>query len=201
MQAAMESIADELRTAGKRPYVMPGGGSVPIGALGYVNCAFEIVEQIKERNIDIDMVIHATGSAGTQAGLLVGFELADIKLPVLGISTRLPQKPQEEKVYKLVQETAEFLQIRKEIDRSVVRANSDYVGEGYGIPTQGMIEAVSALAKWEGILLDPVYSGKGMHGLIDLIANKSVFSKDQNILFLHTGGNVGLFGYLNEFKE
>ena len=146
----------------------------------------------------IDSLVHATGSAGTQAGLVVGMEGARTQIPVLGIGVRAPRKPQEEKVFALAQQTAELLGVPGAVQREHVVANCDYIGEGYGIPTPGMMEAVTMLAQLEGILLDPVYSGKGMAGLIDLI-RKGHYRKDQNIVFLHTGGSVGLFGYQHAF--
>ena len=106
------------------------------------------------------------------------------------------KKAQEEKVFDLVQRTSEFLEISGSVNRDAVVANGDYVGPGYGKPTEGMIEAVQLLAREEGILLDPVYSGKGMAGLIDLV-RKGHFSKGENVVFLHTGGSAALFAYRN----
>ena len=138
------------------------------------------------------------GSAGTQAGLVVGMEGARTQIPVLGIGVRAPRQPQEDKVFMLAQQTADLLGVPGSVSREKVVANCDYIGAGYGIPTPSMMEAVTMLARLEGILLDPVYSGKGMAGLIDLI-RKGHYRKDQNIVFLHTGGAVGLFGYQHAF--
>jgi L-cysteate sulfo-lyase len=113
---------------------------------------------------------------------------------VLGIGVRLPRDKQEANVFRLAEATAQKLGMAGSIPREAVEANCDYVGEGYGIPTEGMAEAVMLLARMEGIFLDPVYSGKGMAGLIDLV-RKGAFGKDENVVFLHTGGQVGLFGY------
>jgi L-cysteate sulfo-lyase len=200
MNAAMAQLADELRAQGRKPYIIPGGGSNPIGALGYVVCALELTDQFNHLGLDVDCVVHATGSAGTQAGLVAGFEGTRSQVPVLGIGVRAPQEAQEASVFNLAVKTAELLGVSGAVSRESVRANCDYVGGGYGVPTSGMVEAVEMLARLEGILLDPVYSGKGMAGLIDL-CRKGHFKKGQNVVFLHTGGAVALYGYMDTFKD
>jgi L-cysteate sulfo-lyase len=128
--------------------------------------------------------------------LVAGLEGARAGIPVLGIGVRAPKAPQEDKVFRLAEQTAELLGIPGAVRREAVVANCDYVGAGYGVPTPGMIEAVTLLARSEGILLDPVYSGKGMAGLIGLV-RQGRWRKGQNVVFLHTGGAVGLYGYLH----
>ena len=198
MQSAIDALGAELTAAGGKPYIIPGGGSNRVGALGYVGCAQELMQQADEMGLAIDLVVHATGSAGTQAGLVVGFEGVNAGVRVLGIGVRAPRDRQEANVHKLAEATAEYCGVRGGIARSAVEANCDYVGDGYGIPTQGMAEAVSLLAKLEGILLDPVYSGKGMAGLIDLIRRGKIASTER-VVFIHTGGAVGLYGYQSFF--
>jgi L-cysteate sulfo-lyase len=200
MNAAMEKLAEKLRSKGGKPYIIVGGGSNPIGALGYANCALELTAQANDMGLRIDHLVHATGSAGTQAGLVAGLEGIRSHIPVLGIGVRAPKTVQEENVFRLACATADLLGMSGAVARERVVANTDYVGDGYGIPTQGMIEAVNMLARTEGILLDPVYSGKGMAGLIDLI-RKGHFNKSDNVVFLHTGGSVGLFGYNAIFND
>jgi L-cysteate sulfo-lyase len=199
MNAEAEKRGAELRAAGEAVYVIPGGGSNTVGALGYVSCAQELMQQADEMELRIDRIVTATGSAGTHAGLVVGLEGMNAGVPVLGIGVRLPRERQEENVYRLALATAEYVGMKGGIPREAVVANCDYVGAGYGIPTEGMGEAVRMLAQEEGILLDPVYSGKAMAGMIDLI-RKGVLTKGETIVFLHTGGAVGLFGY-NTFLE
>jgi L-cysteate sulfo-lyase len=199
MNAAMQVVADEVKAGGGKPYVIPGGGSNALGALGYVNCAMEVLTQANQRQLVVDYVVHATGSAGTQAGLVAGFEGTNSGIDVLGIGVRAPQEAQEANVYKLACATADLLGMSGVVKRERVMANCDYVGEGYGKPTPGMVEAVALLAQTEGILLDPVYTGKGMAGLIDLI-RKGRFKREDNIVFIHTGGSVGLFGYMDAFE-
>lgn len=199
MQQAMEVLATELRRTGSKPYIIPGGGSTPVGALGYVACAQELLNQSFDIGVRIDHVVQATGSAGTQAGLVVGLRASNSGIPVYGVSVRAPRQKQEENVWKLVQSTLDYMKLpASSVERADIVANSDYVGAGYGIPTDSMIEAVRLTAELEAILLDPVYSGKGMAGLIDLIRSGH-FKKGENVVFIHTGGSAGLFGYRTVF--
>lgn len=200
MQAAMEDLAIRLKGSGSHPYVIPGGGSNKVGALGYVGCAQELMYQSFEQGLRIDHVVHATGSTGTQAGLLVGLRGSNSGVPVYGVSVRAPKETQEENVWKLVKETADYVGLAPSVmQREDVVADSDYVGGGYGIPTDSMIEAVRLTAELEGILLDPVYSGKGMAGLIALIRSR-FFKPGENVVFIHTGGSAALFGYRSVFS-
>ena len=196
LNAEGESASQRLAEQGASSYFIPGGGSNAIGALGYVNCALELSHQLNEQSLQMDWLVHATGSTGTQAGLVTGLEGGSSSLPVLGVSVRQPQAKQIEAVGKLVRETAEKLGL-PEIPQSKIFVEDGYVGSGYGIPTEGTIEAISMLAQTEGILLDPVYSAKGMAGLIDLV-KKGFFKKGEKILFLHTGGSAALFAYERE---
>jgi L-cysteate sulfo-lyase len=200
MNAEAEKKGVELRAAGEKAYVIPGGGSNKVGALGYVSCAQELVRQADEMGLRIDRMVTATGSAGTHAGLVVGLEGENAAIPVLGIGVRLPRDRQEENVFRLAEATADHAGVRGGIPRSSVVANCDYVGKGYGIPTEGMGEAVRMMARLEGILLDPVYSGKAMAGMIDLIRKREI-RKGETVVFLHTGGAVGLFGYTGFFDQ
>lgn len=194
MNAEMEAVAEKFRAEGKTVYTIPGGGSNPTGALGYVNCALELLTQVNERGLAIDHIVHATGSAGTQAGLITGLKALNANIPLLGIGVRVPKDVQEGNVFKLASATAEKLNCAGVVKREDVVANCDYVGAGYGIPTEGGLEAIRMFAELEGILLDPVYSAKGAAGFIDLI-RKGHFTKDQRVVFLHTGGASALFGY------
>lgn len=198
MNAEMERLAASLRDKGRKPYVIPGGGSNPVGALGYVNCALELVHQANEGGLKISHVVLATGSAGTQAGFLTGLAAMNAHIPVLGISVRAPKDKQEANVFALAERTAAHLGAAGVVQREQVVANSDYVGEGYGLPTDGMREAVKLVARFEGILLDPVYTGKGFAGLIDHV-RRGFFREDSDVVFLHTGGSAGLFGYPDAF--
>ncbi|MGB5247660.1 MAG: D-cysteine desulfhydrase [Woeseia sp.] len=199
MNAAMLKVADEMKTQGERPYIIPGGGSNPIGALGYVDCALELLGQANRSGLAIDHVVHATGSAGTQAGLIVGLKATHSDVPLLGIGVNAPQEIQEDKVWKLALETAEYIGAPEVVQRKDIVANCDYVGPGYGIPTEGMNEAVLLLARLEGLLFDPVYSGKGLAGMIDQIRN-GMLRDAHKVVFVHTGGTAGLFGYSEQLR-
>jgi L-cysteate sulfo-lyase len=195
--AAMKEVSDEVRSAGRKPYIIPGGASNTVGALGYVNCAIELLQQADELGLKIDHLITATGSAGTQAGLAVGLKAMASDMPMLGIGVNIPQDAQEEKVYALACETAEYIGKPGIVVREDIVANCNYVGGGYGVPTESMNEAVMMLARLEGLLFDPVYSGKGLAGMIDLV-RKGEFKDASNIVFLHTGGSAALFAYLDQ---
>jgi len=186
-----EKVIEDLKSKGTNVYFIRGGGSNSIGALGYVECLNEIIKENNKYNFS--HIVHATGSAGTQSGLLAGRKYFNCKIPVTGISVRYDKTTQEEKVYAVAKKTCEMLQCNI-LDKSEIVAYDDYIGPGYGEPTDAMIEATKLLAKKEAILLDPVYSGKGFAGLIGLIKNKK-FTKNDNVLFIHTGGAVSLSAY------
>ena len=194
MTKEMEDLSDQLREKGSNPYIIPGGGSNPIGALGYVDCVIELIAQAKSKDITFDSIIMATGSAGTQAGLVVGSKITKSNIPVLGVGVNAPKEAQEEKVFKLASDLSDFMGLPSLVSRDDIVANCDYVGDGYGIPTLGMNKALLQLARLEGLLFDPVYSGKGLAGMIDLIG-KGYFENQKNIVFIHTGGAAGLFAY------
>jgi L-cysteate sulfo-lyase len=196
--AAMAEVAEEVRAAGGKPYIIPGGASNVVGALGYVNCAIEMLQQFEEQGLDVSHIVTATGSAGTQAGLVVGLKAMGSDIPLLGIGVNVPRDQQEDKVYKLACETAEFIGKPGCVAREDVIANCDYVGAGYGVPTDSMNEAVLMLARKEGLLFDPVYSGKALAGLIDLARSGTL--GDGNIVFLHTGGAAALFAYADQLQ-
>ena len=194
MDAAGGELANEIRGRGHTPYYIPGGGSNAVGALGYVDAALELLTQANALGLRIDCVVHGTGSTGTQAGMVCGLEGANSGIDVLGICVRRPAAAQIDAVYRTASAVAEHIGIKGRLDRSRVMANGDYVGAGYGIPTEGTIEAIRLAALHEGLLLDPVYTGKAVAGLIDL-CRKGYFTTDQNVVFLHTGGAAALFAY------
>ena len=186
-----EKIVENLKSKGTNVYFIPGGGSNSIGALGYVECLNEIIKENKKYNFS--HIVHATGSSGPQAGLLTGKKYFNFNIPVIGICVRHKKDIQLNKVYTEAKKTCEKL-CCKILDKSDVVVYDDYIGPGYGEPSNDMIEATKLLAKKEAILLDPVYSGKGFAALIGLIKNKK-FTKNDNVLFIHTGGAVSLSAY------
>jgi len=192
--AAMQAEADELAAEGRNGYIIPGGGSNPLGALGYVSCAQEILAQAFDKGIQFDHLVCASGSGGTHSGMLVGMRAMGSQIPITGISVRRPVPEQEGLIGGLAKETRAFLGLPSEPAEGELRIFDDYVGPGYSIPTDEMAEAVRIFARTEGILLDPVYTGKAAAGLLDLIS-KGHFKKGEKVLFLHTGGSPGLYAY------
>lgn len=194
LNAAMASVAADLPAQGRRGYIIPGGGSNPLGALGYVACANEILDQAFDMGLAFDHIVCASGSAGTHAGLLVGLQGRSAGIPLIGINVRRPRAEQEANVHALASATADLLGLAAGIDRAAVTALDEWVGPGYSLPSPEMVEAVRMAARLEGLLLDPVYTGKAMAGLIGLI-RRGAFGKDEAVLFVHTGGSPALFAY------
>jgi D-cysteine desulfhydrase len=192
--AAMQRIADDLKASGRNGYVIPGGGSNPLGALGYVACAQEMLGQSFEMGVRFDHWLCASGSAGTHAGLLVGLAGNHADIPLTGINVRRPRSEQEGNVHALAMETAALLGLPAGVPREAVTALDEWVGPGYSLPSDEMVEAVRMLASLEGVLLDPVYTGKAMAGLIALV-RRGAFRAGERVLFLHTGGTPALYVY------
>jgi len=198
LMAAMQAEADALEADGRRAYIIPGGGSTPLGALGYVACAEELLAQTFDLGLKLDHIVSASGSGGTHAGLVAGIYGTSANLPVTGISVRAEKGAQEERILGLARGTAALAGVRSEVPHEAVCVLNDYVGPGYSLPTDAMIEAVKLFASLEGILLDPVYTGKAAAGLIDLV-RRGRFERDENVLFLHTGGAPALYAYQDVF--
>ena len=193
LNARMQAIAADLEAQGRKGYVIPGGGSNALGALGYVNCAHEIAAQCFEQSVTFDRVVVASGSCGTHSGLVVGAQSINFDAPITGVNVRRPRAEQEGNVLKLARETAAFLELSAP-EAKQVAALDDWVGPGYALPTEEMIEAVRLLARAEGVLLDPVYSGKAMAGLIGL-ARRGEIKRGERVLFVHTGGAPSLHAF------
>jgi len=193
LAAELERTAERLRGRGRRPFVIPVGGSTPVGALGYVSAGLELMAQAEASARPIDAIVHASGSGGTQAGLLVALEALGAEAPVVGISVSEARAALEATIADLARRTAALLGSAAPPDARV-EALDRYVGADYGQPTAGMREAVRLCAALEGLFLDPVYTGKAMAGLIDLI-RAGRFGRGQTVVFLHTGGTPALFPY------
>lgn len=199
MLEEMEKLAEKLRSKGKKPYIIPGGASNAIGSLGYAACAQEISTQLYNSRLSIDTIVVPSGSGGTHAGMVVGMSAMNTNIPVIGINVSRTKEVQEKLIGDLVDKTAGKIGLKAAVPHSAICCFGDYFGEGYSLPTDGMIEAVKLLATTESILLDPVYTGKEMAGFIDLV-RKDYFPKNSNILFLHTGGSPALYAYLDTFR-
>ena len=193
LDAALAKAAGEVEALGRKAYVIPGGASNALGALGYVVCAHEIAAQSFDQGVSFDRIVVSSGSCGTHSGLLVGARSVNFDAPITGVNSRRPRAEQEANVLKLARETAALLQIDAPAAKEVT-ALDDWVGPGYSLPSEEMIEAVRMLARLEGVLLDPVYSGKAMAGLIGL-ARRGELKRGERVLFLHTGGSPALYAY------
>lgn len=197
MNGEARALCGEIAAGGRRAYFIPGGGSNAVGALGYVGCARELARQFADCGVAADWLVHATGSAGTQAGLLAGFATIADAPRILGVSVRAAAERQKENVAALAADTAKLLGAAPP-DPAAVYVDDRFVGPGYGLTTDETVAAIELLARTEGILLDPVYSGKGFAGLIARI-REGAHREDETVVFLHTGGAAALFAYRRDF--
>lgn len=184
----LQETFERLTAEGKKPYLVPYGGSNPLGALGYVYAMEELVAQ----QVQAEWVVFASSSGGTQAGLVLGARLFGFKGRLLGISVDEPQHVLQERVARLASETADLLGRPQKFSPVDVLVNADYCASGYGVLTEAERAAVRLFARTEGMLLDPVYTGRAAAGLIDL-ARKGFFKPGETILFWNTGGQPALF--------
>lgn len=194
MAAAMQAVADELAAAGRKAYVIPGGGSNAVGGLGYVACAQELQQQWFEQGLRFDEVVVGSGSSGTHGGLVAGFLGNRIGVPITGIGVSRDPDNQAPLVLKEAQAVCDLLGLDLRVPAAAVHCIGGYWQPKYSLPNARMVEAVQALARTEAILLDPVYTGKIMAGLIGL-AREGRWPRGQRVLFLHTGGLPSLFAY------
>jgi 1-aminocyclopropane-1-carboxylate deaminase/D-cysteine desulfhydrase-like pyridoxal-dependent ACC family enzyme len=200
----VDPVVEEEKAAGRSPYLAPVGGSLmegdmarPLGALGYVRGFLEIFQQAGDRGGVPDSVVLATGSAGTQAGLLVGARLLSPDTRIVGISVAAPADDVARYVTTIANATLSELGEAPSVREEEVVVHDEYIGEGYGVIYQGVTDALSVTAREEGVLLDPVYTGKAMAGLMDLVG-KGYFRDGEKVVFLHTGGTPALFPYRDQ---
>jgi D-cysteine desulfhydrase len=194
MGAAMQKIADELAAEGRKGYIIPGGGSNALGGLGYVACAQEMQQQWFERGLHFDHLVVGSGSSGTHGGLLAGFLGNHVNMPITGIGVSREPADQEPLVHREAQAVVDLLGLDIKVPREAVVSVGGYWQPKYSIPNTRMVEAVQALARTEAILLDPVYTGKVMAGLIGL-SRQGRFKAGERVLFLHTGGAPSVHAY------
>lgn len=196
---ALTTLAEQLKLDNKKPYVIPVGGSDPIGSLGYVNAMIELTQQIKNTTLKFDHIVFASCSGGTHAGLAVGAKLMEFNGLIHGIQIAeldFLMSPYEKHLADLSNMTTKLIALNYNFERTDFIVNKNYLGQGYGIVTDNEKRAIDFMAKQEGILLDPVYSARAFGGLLDMI-DKKVFNKNENILFWHTGGQPALFAHTN----
>jgi D-cysteine desulfhydrase len=198
LMALAKARADVLRGEGRRPYIIPFGGSSALGSLGYARAADEIARQSAQMDTPFHHVVLANGSAGTQAGLLAGFHFIGDAPKVTAYSVLAPAATQAPLTAQLAQATLDLMQPGQTLSPASVHVDDSQLGPGYGLPTEAMREAVRLAASTEALLLDPVYTGKAFAGLLHDIRTGR-FRADENVLFLATGGLPGLFAYRREF--
>ncbi len=195
----IEEIVVELEEKKHSPYVAPIGGSMlggsmerPYGAIAYVDAFIEMIEQSEVLGFEPDYVVHASGSGSTQAGLIVGAKLLSENIRILGVSVSDKKEILEEDIFTIVQDTENALGLDFSVAKEDIIVFDEYIDEGYGIVSKRVAEAIRFVAVKEGIFLDPIYTGKAMSGLIDLV-DKGYFNKDDKVVFFHTGGTPALF--------
>jgi len=198
-QTRIETTLDELKQHGRNPCFIPTGGSNAVGGLGYVQCAFELIQQIQEQSLTVNHVVLASGSGGTQGGFIAGLHAADSNIQCLGIDIDKDIPYVRKNVARVALGTCELLQCNLTLLENKIELLEGYAEPGYGRPNPKTIEAIKMLAQLEGIILDPVYSGKAMAGLIDQV-HKGRYKKDDTVVFIHTGGAPALFTYTSAFK-
>lgn len=196
----MNALADELSQQGRHPLVIPAGAHTPIGTTGWVNAADEIWQQLQAQNIDAHYLVVTNGSSGTQAGLELGVKYLKLPLKVIGISIFNKAANAINEVVNMANETAKFLNLDLTFTPDEITVYDDYIGEGYGIITDGCIQAIRLVAQTEGIFLDPVYTSKAMAGFADLI-HKGKFTAKDTVVFIHSGGIPALFAYDKEIAK
>jgi D-cysteine desulfhydrase len=192
--AAMRGVQDELAANGRKGYAIPTGGSNALGGLGYVACAHEIQQQLFELDLHIDRVVLGSGSSGTHGGLLAGFLGNHVDIPITGIGVSRDPEAQAPIVRKEVLAVCELLGVDVDVPAASVHCVGGYWQPKYSVPNGRMVEAVQLLARTEAILLDPVYTGKAMAGLIGMSRSGEI-ARDETVLFLHTGGTPSVFAY------
>lgn len=193
----MAGLADDLRAAGKHPYPITYGGSDPVGAAGYALAIEELRDQCAQADLKPDALVFASSSGGTQAGLLAGAWALGWDVPILGISVDEAEARLQALVAGLATRTAEHLGCPHTFEPCDVRVNAQYLGGGYAVMGPLEREAITRLARSEGIFLDPVYTGRAFGGLLDII-RRGGFAAGQNVIFWHTGGAPALFAYADD---
>lgn len=200
LMGVVDDIARHLQKDGRKPYVIPRGGSNAFGAAAYMAAALELLNQANQMGLRVDAIVHASTSGGTQSGLYTGTKVTESKVQIIGISAGPAKDVVTRRVLGIVEELAQMLELRWRPHPDDLIVYDEYVGERYGVPTPACLEAIRLVARTEGVILDPVYTGKAMAGLRGLIA-KEQFHTDQNVVFWHTGGQPALFAHAAALQE
>ncbi|GCD10240.1 D-cysteine desulfhydrase family protein [Clostridium tagluense] len=195
----MEEIKGKLEKQGFKPYIIPEGASNGIGGFGYYNAMEEIIFQEKEMGVHFDKIVLAVGSGGTHSGLLLASKTLEYTGEIYGINVCDDAQHFKNEIYKILQESMKYIDVNLHISKDEIHIMDGYVGRGYALSRPEELSFVHDFAKLEGIILDPVYTGKAMYGLVEEI-KKGSFENCENILFIHTGGAFGLFPQKHLFK-
>jgi D-cysteine desulfhydrase family pyridoxal phosphate-dependent enzyme len=197
--AKMAEVAQALQQRGERPYVIPIGGSSPIGALGYAAGTLELTRQLTDRRCSPSQLFYASGSRGTQAGLALGAKLYHVPYQLQGIAVSPGEPEKIQRAKRIANEAAAIIGVPPPVTEADLLTDQNYLGSGYGFSTAGSTEAIGLLARTEGIFLDPVYTAKAMAGMIDYVRQGRI-APTETILFLHTGGTPALFAHADDFR-
>jgi D-cysteine desulfhydrase len=199
----LRAVADELRAQGRKPYEIVVGGSNGVGATGYAVAMLELMEQLRAAGESVDHIVFGSSSGGTQAGLTVGARAAGYAGGLHGISIDkgdLDVDSYEEEVAAIANACAEYIGLDARFEQGGIGVHYGYLGGGYGVAGELEREAIRLMARHEGIILDPVYTGRAFGGLVDLV-RKGFFKRGERVLFWHTGGAPALFAYANEMRD
>jgi L-cysteate sulfo-lyase len=200
LRAVVDEQLERLRREGHKPYYMPVGGSVILGAVGYINAVLEIMNQSQQMGVHFDYLVHCTGSGGTQAGLVLGAKALNSGIKIISVAD--DSSPAEEHMAKaklIIEEARSVLSLEANITDEDLKVYNDFGGGGYGFISKEKIDAVKTFAETEGIFIDPVYTAPAAATMIDLVKRRK-FDDSENVLFLHTGGSVALFAYKEPIK-
>src|SRR3990170_3351628 len=200
LMGIVDDVARHLRRDGRRPYIIPRGGSNAYGAAAYMLAALEVLQQATQLGIRIDAIVHASTSGGTQAGLYTGTKVTESGVQVIGISAGPKKEIVARRVLGIVEDLAQLLELRWRPHPDDIIVHDEFVGERYGVPTPECLGAIRLLARTEGVLLDPVYTGKAMAGLRGLVASER-FPPEKNVVFWHTARHPALFAHAAALQE
>jgi len=195
----LQKIAEDLQLSGRSPYIIPlAPGHKPLGALGYVIAAKEILEQLDEQNLDIDEIVVASGSGATHSGLLFGLRALGSQIKVTGICVRRAREPQIPRIASRCQEISKLLAVENPVLDSDIILRDDFLAPGYGLSSKECLDAIKLCARTEALMLDPTYTGKAMAGFIDRVNSMET---GRSLLFIHTGGTPAIFAYQSDFNS
>jgi len=206
LEAIMEEVSSQLKKDGKRPYIIPEGASNELGVWGYIKASLEIKKQLEKmsagsiKKLKIDKIVTAVGSGGTYAGLFLGSKIFDWEVQIYGINVKDTAQIFVDRIYELMVLTKKKFKLKVNFEKEEIKIIDGYVGEGYAKSKKEELELIKSVAENTGIILDPVYTGKAMYGLLEEL-KKERFSKEDKLLFLHTGGGFGLFPVKESFFE